>query len=427
MAGPRQRTDRSLTVGRVSDTSAVSGQEAPSHQLPRLYIWVVTLAYFGLTAATFAPLQNVIPRMIENASTPSAKAIDLGIVTGLGALAAVVANPLAGHISDRRASTDNRAGTVLIGIISGAVFLFLLGRQHSITGITVFWVLSEIGVNAVYASLPASIVDHVQPDRWGAVWGLVGTAQAMGLVVGFAFVGAIFAGISSGINAVVILYVVTVVPFTIVVARMPKIGGQSARTDLKFLTELARHQGFRSVWLGRFLVILANTIALLYLYYYLQDVIHYRNPGQGQLILVAIATIATAAAAVIAGRLADRSGHYRIYVVQAVAAMAVAGFVLAFIGTWAIAIAAALALGAGYGVVASAGQALSAKVLPDIASAGRDLGIMNIANTVPQVIGPPVAAGLIYLGTGYRGLFAFASVLALLAAYIVYRIRMPDQ
>jgi MFS family permease len=83
----------------------------------------VTLAYFGLTAATFAPLQNVIPRMIENAASPSAKAIDLGIVTGLGALAAVVANPLAGHVSDRRASVDNRTGMVLVGIVSGAVFL----------------------------------------------------------------------------------------------------------------------------------------------------------------------------------------------------------------------------------------------------------------------------------------------------------------
>ena len=45
-------------------------------------------------------------------------------------------------------------------------------------------------------------------------------------------------------------------------------------------------QGFGLVWLGKFLIVLAETIALLYLYYYLQDVVHYRNPGQGQLILI---------------------------------------------------------------------------------------------------------------------------------------------
>jgi hypothetical protein len=41
---------------------------------------------------------------------------------------------------------------VLAGIVSGAVFLYLLGRQESIAGITVFWVLSQAAVNAVYAS-----------------------------------------------------------------------------------------------------------------------------------------------------------------------------------------------------------------------------------------------------------------------------------
>jgi MFS family permease len=413
-------------VARISDPRSARGEKAAIRQLSVFYISTVTLAYFGLTAATFAPLQNVIPRMIENASGPSAKAIDLGIVTGLGALAAVVANPLAGYISDRRASIDNRSGMVLIGIISGAVFLFFLGRQDSIAGITVFWILSQIGVNAVYSSLSASIVDRVPPGKWGLVWGLVGMAQALGLVAGFAIVGVIYPGIAAGITAIVVLYIATLTPFIVAAARLPKKANQSARTTIGFLTSLARQKPFRAVWLGKFLVVLANTIALLYLYYYLQDVIHYRKPGEGQLILAAISTVATALAAVIAGRLADRSGRYQVYTTTAIVAMAVAGFVLAALGTWAVAIAAAFALGAGYGVFASVGQALSAQVLPNVSSAGRDLGIMNIADTVPQVIGPPVAAALIYLGAGYRGLFVFASMMALLAAYAIHRLRLPS-
>ena len=46
---------------------------------------------------------------------------------------------------------------------------------------------------------------------------------------------------------------------------------------------------------------LAETIALLYLYYYLQDVVHYRDPGHGQLILVLIATVAAIIATVAVG------------------------------------------------------------------------------------------------------------------------------
>jgi hypothetical protein len=39
-------------VGRVADPRSASGEEALTRKLPRSYIAAVTLAYFGLTAAT---------------------------------------------------------------------------------------------------------------------------------------------------------------------------------------------------------------------------------------------------------------------------------------------------------------------------------------------------------------------------------------
>ena len=153
---------------------------------------------------------------------------------------------------------------------------------------------------------------------------------------------------------------------------------------------------------------LANSIALLYLYYYLQDVIHYPRPGTGQLILVGVATAATILATVTVGRLADRSAGYRRYAMLATTLLAATGFTLAVINSWDPVIACAFALGAGYGAYQSASSALSLTVLPDQASAARDLGIINIASSIPQVIGPSVAALVITVGLGYRGLFAFA-------------------
>ena len=82
----------------------------------------------------------------------------------------------------------------------------------------------------------------------------------------------------------------------------------------------------------------------------------------------------------------------------------------------------ALALGAGYGAFQSVSQALSMVVLPSPANAGRDLGIINIASAVPQVIGAPIA-GLVVAGAGgYRGLFVFAGLLALAAAVVLTRV-----
>ena len=167
---------------------------------------------------------------------------------------------------------------------------------------------------------------------------------------------------------------------------------------------------------------LAETIALLYLYYYLQDVVHYRNPGQGQLILVLIATLAVIIATVAVGRVADLSGGYRRYAVLSSVVMAATGFVLAGFATWAVVIVCAFALGVGYGAFQSVSQALSMVVLPSQANAGRDLGIINIASAVPQVIGAPIA-GLVVAGAGgYRGLFVFAGLLAVAAAAVFTRV-----
>ena len=168
---------------------------------------------------------------------------------------------------------------------------------------------------------------------------------------------------------------------------------------------------------------LAETIALLYLYYYLQDVVHYRDPGDGQLILILIATVAAIIATVAVGRVADLSGGYRRYAVLSSVLMAATGFVLAGYAAWALVIVCAFALGAGYGAFQSVSQALSLVVLPSPANAGRDLGIINIASAVPQVIGAPIA-GLVVAGAGgYRGLFVFAGVLALGAGRAVLRPR----
>ena len=241
-----------------------------------------------------------------------------------------------------------------------------------------------------------------------------------------------FPSVTAGMTAISVGYVVCLIPLVLVLYRMPRVsyaqdpGTASAPGDVArppgIRALMSMGQGFGLVWLGKFLITLAETVALLYLYYYLQDVVHYRNPGQGQLILVLIATMAVIVATVAVGRVADLSGGYRRYAVLASVVMAATGFVLAGLALWAVVIACAFALGAGYGAFQSVSQALSMVVLPSRANAGRDLGIINIASSIPQVIGPSVAAVVITVGLGYRGLFAFAGLLALGACAAFFRV-----
>lgn len=405
-----------------------AAQAAP--RLSRPFVATLMLSYFGSNVALVAPIQNVLPRMIQLAAGSSGKALGLGVVTGIGALAALIVNPLAGHISDRWVSRDNRCVTVLIGLAGGGLSLQLLGLQHSLVGIAIWWTLCQATINIAYSPMSAIVVDHVDRRSWGLVWGLISVAQAVGLIVGFAAVVEVFPSVLGGMTAVACLYAACLAPLAVVLYRLPRVSYTPATATgerPRMTALLSAGQGFGLVWGGKFLVMLAETIALLYLYYYLHDVVHYGNPGQGQLILVLIATLAVIVATVSVGRMADRSGGYRRYAVLASAVMAATGFALAGISTWALVIVCAFLLGAGYGAFQSVSQALSIVVLPDPASAGRDLGIINIAAAIPAVIGAPIAGLVVSHAGGYRGLFAFAGLLALAAALVFTRVpSTPD-
>jgi MFS family permease len=436
-------------VSALEHAAPPAAQAAP--RLNRPFVATLMLANLGTNVALIAPIQNILPRMIETTEGSAGKALGLGLVTGLGAFAALVVNPLAGHYSDRWLGADNRVVTIIIGLVTGGVAHVVLGYQHSIVGIAVWWTLCQATINIAYSPMSAIVVDHVDRRSWGLVWGLISVAQAVGLILGLAAVVEVFTSVTAGMTAISVGYVVCLIPLVVVLYRLPRVslaahdsapagadaapdgggaprgaghapeaGAAASPPGLRAL--LSMGPGFGLVWLGKFLVTLAETVALLYLYYYLQDVVHYRDPGQGQLILVLIATMAVIVATVAVGRVADRSGGYRRYAVLASVVLAATGFVLAGFALWAVVVVCAFALGAGYGAFQSVSQALSMVVLPSRANAGRDLGIINIASALPQVIGAPIA-GLVVAGAGgYRSVFIFAGLLAVVAAAVFARV-----
>jgi MFS family permease len=383
-----------------------------------VFIGVLMLAYFGTSVALFAPVNNVLPRMIEDSGGAAHKGAYLALVTGLGAVAAMVFNPLAGHFSDKRLARDNRSMVVAIGLVGGAVSLELLGQQRTLAGLAICWTLCQATINIAYSSMAASVIDHVPRRDWGFAWGLIAVAQAVGLIVGFAIVGLIFVGPRSGMTVLTCVFAVCLGPLVMLLRRLPRGPHLPPSGRPMLATLLGSGRGFGAVWIGKFLVQLGSSVVLLYLFYYLQDVIHYPKPSAGQVFLVVVSTLATIVATVTIGRLADRSGRYRRYAVVSTAVLAATGFVLGGISSWPLVVVCALAIGASTGAYQPVTQALSMTVLPDPSSAARDLGIINIAVSLPQVIGPPMAALVISLGGGYRGLFFFAGAIIAVAALV---------
>lgn len=115
--------------------------------------------------------------------------------------------------------------------------------------------------------------------------------------------------------------------------------------------------------------------------------------------------------------------------VSAGALLVIAGLVgLTISSTWAVVLIASTAIGVGFRLFYSLGQAMMTQILPSAESRGKDLGVLNIASTVPQIILPGIGAALLNalgLGssTGYVILFLAGAVVTALGIALVQFIR----
>jgi MFS family permease len=413
------------------------GARRAAGPVSRGWIAALSLANLGLWLGYFGPLQVLLPNQMQNIDNAH-KATDLGVVTAFGALVALLAGPIAGAMSD---ATGSRFGRRRPWIAGGALFgcagLALLSGQHSLIGVTLAWCVAQAGLNALQAGVSALVPDRVPVRQRGLVSGWAGLTQSAGVVVAVVLVTAVVTGQISGYLLLGLLVVLTALP---IVVRSPdpqvprdQLPAFSARSlGRAFRFSPRRNPDFAWAWGTRFLVQLGNALATLYLLYFLRDKVHYEqhfhghDASDGLLILILIYTVTTVSTVVIGGFLSDRSGRRKPAVIVSGYVMACAAILLAIWPTWTGALIAAAVLGLGNGVYLSVDQALITQVLPSDEDRAKDLGIINIANSAPQVLGPAIAAPLVtYLG-GYSTLFGTVAVVTIAGSFFVTKIKSVD-
>ena len=405
----------------------------PTVRVRRGWITLLFSANLGVWMAFFTPIQILLPNQVAEIS-PDRKETMLAWAMGLGAVAAIVANPVAGAFSDRTVLTlrgrplGRRHVWTVGGAVLGAVSLLLLAQQRTILGVTLAWVAAQICFNAMLAALTAALPDRVPVDQRGAVSGWAGIPQALGLVVGAVLVTTLFTGTGSGYAAVAVAVLLLGLPFALLTADDPL--PRAHRPPFSWRALVAgmwisprRHPDFAWAWGTRFLVQVGNALGTLYLLYFLEDGIGYADPEGGLLVLILLYTAGMMATAVVAGRLSDRSGKRKVFVVWSGMIIAVAALILAVWPVWPAALVAAVLLGAGYGAYLAVDAALITQVLPAARDRGKDLGVINIANAAPQALGPFGAALIVVHLGGYVTLYAATAAVTVLGTVLVRQIR----
>jgi MFS family permease len=359
-----------------------------------------------------------LPDQVQ-AAAGSHRVIAFSWVVALGAVTAMLVNPLAGALSDRTASAfGGRRPWILGGAMVTAAALCLVGRMHSVPAIAAGWCLTQVGVNAMQAGLAAGVPDRVPAGQRAVVSGWIGIAQTLSVLAAVVLVTRV-----SGYAGYLLLAAGTValaLPFVLGTPDPPL--PRAAPSDLRLLAfawsgwrEGAWDHDFRWAWLTRFLMVLGNAMAVVYLLYFLRRIgFSALYPGhtaqQGLVVLLSVYTAAVLATTVAAGRRSDRTGRRRRSVALARP-------------TWPVLLCSAPVLGVGFGIYLSVDQALVTQVLPSAADRARSLGVISVASSGGQAVAPAIAAPVVtYLG-GYTALYLCVAVIVLLGSAGVRRIR----
>jgi MFS family permease len=262
----------------------------------------------------------------------------------------------------------------------------------------------------------------------GTIGALIGISQMLGTVLGALLVTVIITRMSSGYVACAVIVVGFAAAFTLRTTDEPL--PVEYKPDHPVSAALRRlwvspraYPDFAWGWATHFLVNLGNDLGTLYLLYFLSRGAHYHDPQTGLLILMALYAVALLAAGSVFGIMSDRSGKRKPFIVGSAAVMALAAAILAVSPTWHLALVAAPLLGAGFGTYWSAAPALLTQVLPAAVDRGKDVGLINMAYNLPLVVAPLAAGVVLGLMNSYPALFALASVVTIVAAWTVSRVR----
>ncbi|MBV7697687.1 MFS transporter [Streptomyces sp. TRM70350] len=405
----------------------------PVERVGRGWTASLALANGAIWVGWYGPLQILLAMQAEDFApgTGMSKETLLAWVTGVGAAVSLVANPVWGALSDRTTSRlGRRTPWIVAGAAGGALSLLLLAGAGGLWAMVAGWCLVQLTLNAAFAAVTAAVPDRVPRLQRGAVGGWLGAAQILGVVGGTGLV-TVAGGVGAGYVACAVFVVVGVLPYVLGFPDLRLTVGDRPTWSWRsfvagFWLSPRRYPDLGWAWLTRFLINLSNALVLLYLLYYLRDRLHHEDPEAGVLILTAVNGVTLLATVVVGGVWSDRVGRRKPFVIWSGVLMAAATALLSGWQTWPGAIVAAAVLGVGFGVFTSVDFALMTDVLPKALDRGKDLGVINVANALPQVAAPVLAAPIVtYLG-GYRVLYLVAAGIGLAGAVLVGRIRGVD-
>ena len=390
------------------------------------------VAYLAMYIALITPVISTLAVKVNTLSTDATRAGDLGLVTGVGAFFAFVANPVAGALSDRTTSRlGMRRPWLLFGVLGGTLGLAIIAFATSIWMVVVGWAIAQTAFNGAQAALQALLPDQVEEERRAKVSGLLGIAQNASSLIGIALATLLAAAnlptswmilIPAALGLIGVLVLVAVLKDR----HLPKSEATpfALGAFLKgFWVSPRKHPDFGWAFAGRFLMLLGFAAYNNYQVYFLLTRFGFDTTTalSWQLRLSIVQTVVLVLAASVGGWLSDRTGRRKLFVVVATVLAGLGLLVFSLAQDPNVLYVAAVLFGAGLGAYFAVDLALVTDVLPNRETdAAKNMGVFNIANALPQSLAPALAPLLLAVGSttasNYTLLFVVAAVVIIVGA-----------
>lgn len=402
---------------------------------------------FGLGFALFSLLwmtagtagsQVLLPQRFNDLHIGSPEAI-LGTMNSVGCVFALVANLVFGALSDMsRFRLGKRTPWIVLGgVVTAGGYLY---TAHAMTLVTIVagWCMVQIGVNMMIAPAVAVLSDRIPQATRGTFSAFYGggsiVGQSLGTLIGAQFIQHLQPGFVVGVCLFAMTGIVTVLVWprerSAKVEASVSDGSQDEAESLwqrlktSFTPPTKDARDFYLALIGRLCMITGTAMVATYQLYILQKYCGLSVKASAAAIstMSIIAMVVQFISSIISGPISDLLHRRKIMVFVSSVIMAIGIAV-----PWVLPTAVGMMIysgvvGIGNGIYMAVDQALNVDVLPSKEEAGKDLGILNLANTLGQVIAP-VLVSTLALRAGYVYIFPVAIVTVLIGAGVIMLIR----
>lgn len=403
----------------------------PTDRVGLGFLIILALAYMGIFLGLLTPIIVTMALKLTEFGKDSLSG-NLSLVLGVGALFALVGNPLFGKLSDRTTSRFGRRRPWLIGGVIGALAgLAIVATASNVGMVLVGWSVTQVSFNATLAALIAVLPDQVPVSQRGLASAFLGVGIPVAAIVGTYIVagveGTFLKFLVPGLiaAALVVLLVAVLPDKRIARGSVPRYTvGEFARS---FYVSPRSAPDFSWAWLSRFLLFMGLSFLLTYQVPYLLEHLDVAESRIGDLVFRAILVQSAVLIVVsfIAGPVSDRIRRRKAFVFVSAVIYAAALAIIAFAPNYETFLVGMAISGAGQGIYIAVDLALVTDVLPSQETAARDLGVFNIASAGPQSLAPSIAPLFLAIAgpANFVSLFTAAAIFAGIGALAIIPIR----